>query len=172
MTDTPTKTDLLPCPFCGGKAKIHTVMKGQEALKHVSCSGCSVRTNKSAKLVQCVNRWNTRTSPQAESEPDQTVEMEIRLIEAYLPHIVQSTPPSAHSIVSVADGEIKSALKAIRELTAKPDAGVDVEALKQSVYEKIMDGSIPTYSQYPGKTSDAIIDHLYSSGRLSSKAEE
>lgn len=49
-------------------------------------------------------------------------ELELRRIEAYLPHVVTCTPPSAQPIVSVADREIKSAIQALRDIASRRPA--------------------------------------------------
>ena len=51
--------ELLPCPFCGGKAEIRkTVMK----LSCVVCSKCFARTSVNV-IEKAVKEWNSRFEP-------------------------------------------------------------------------------------------------------------
>lgn len=74
MTDTPTRADLLPCPFCGGEAEYHND-KGPtgEMYGWVGCNQCdamSVHTDTRSMQPEeqhPIDAWNTR-APTADAE--------------------------------------------------------------------------------------------------------
>ncbi len=49
------KQELLPCPFCGGKA----ILKGETA-KYIQCERCLASTSTSGFEEVAINAWNTR----------------------------------------------------------------------------------------------------------------
>lgn len=52
------KSELLPCPFCGGEARTHYV-KGYE-LWEVSCGQCGVELSSYLSEADAINAWNRR----------------------------------------------------------------------------------------------------------------
>lgn len=66
MTDTPlTIAELLPCPFCGGKANIVDGDIGER----VECAVCGARSRYTLykEGPSAISRWNTRTTMRAEA---------------------------------------------------------------------------------------------------------
>jgi len=54
---------LLPCPFCGGEAKIHDI---EEQHYWCECKKCGVATNGERAKDNAIASWNTRTPPTGE----------------------------------------------------------------------------------------------------------
>lgn len=57
----PTKIELLPCPFCGGKAEIENRGWYDERYVDVMCEDCRAMTACYANDEAAVKAWNTRT---------------------------------------------------------------------------------------------------------------
>lgn len=55
-------TDLLPCPFCGGKAELHED-PFEEWTSYVQCGSCYLRTAEHFNSESAAKYWNTRPSP-------------------------------------------------------------------------------------------------------------
>lgn len=62
-------TELLPCPFCGGKAKLIINMQAFEPFVMVRCENCGAKTKKIMQSVdycaadEAVKIWNRRAIP-------------------------------------------------------------------------------------------------------------
>ena len=58
-------TELLPCPFCGGKAdaRISSQINEELMLVNVGCPVCDIRTSfiTDDRLQEAIAAWNTRT---------------------------------------------------------------------------------------------------------------
>lgn len=50
------KTELKPCPFCGGEAKIMI-----SVLSYVMCDKCCAETNHYITEKEAIEAWNRRT---------------------------------------------------------------------------------------------------------------
>ena len=50
-------SELKPCPFCGGKAK---VIKTYEGMRWVVCDDCLCETDLFNTDVKAINAWNRR----------------------------------------------------------------------------------------------------------------
>ena len=75
MPDSPTtEDDILPCPFCGGEAKVEYVGPSREQIQHaiawahdydaayyVQCSKCQVTTDQASEPQHVIDYWNRRT---------------------------------------------------------------------------------------------------------------
>lgn len=66
-------SELLPCPFCGGKAKLNAYRASRDSEGCiVHCTQCNVRTKEFEDAfipdVDAVDAWNRRTPPRAERE--------------------------------------------------------------------------------------------------------
>lgn len=65
-----TNQELLPCPFCGGKAKYESRLTGAcGSIKHTEYVRCLTRSCR--MLVEgstCIKRWNTRHPAPKENE--------------------------------------------------------------------------------------------------------
>lgn len=60
---------LLPCPFCGGKAKVASYRTGEDTMgSHVYCTSCDARTTEYedayAPAADAIDGWNRRPSAQ------------------------------------------------------------------------------------------------------------
>lgn len=57
-------TELKPCPFCGGKAKLHNEVFAEFCVKvfYVQCTNCGVRTMKDGFTEYAVKDWNRRVN--------------------------------------------------------------------------------------------------------------
>ena len=53
-------SDLKPCPFCGGKARLNEYKDG-EVWYEVWCDECAVRTEQYETVDEAVKVWNRRT---------------------------------------------------------------------------------------------------------------
>ena len=51
-------TSLLPCPFCGGEAALHSY--AQFGVHWVSCTECKGDTEPSSSSKQAIEAWNKR----------------------------------------------------------------------------------------------------------------
>lgn len=60
---------LLPCPFCGGKATITTVPTAGTPLYYVECDKCGARTADWSVQAGRVAAWNKRVQPPKPEEP-------------------------------------------------------------------------------------------------------
>lgn len=66
------KGALLPCPCCGGNARVRYTGRGSGPLGYISnvymrskpgfvmCDKCNLQTEKYMRVCRAVNRWNTR----------------------------------------------------------------------------------------------------------------
>lgn len=65
MTDHPlTEVELLPCPFCGGEAKLHPTLWGLQPQISCECGGKFWAYTE----AQAIAAWNTRSSLQPSTE--------------------------------------------------------------------------------------------------------
>lgn len=57
------KSELLPCPFCGGKAFISTRLPyfGETFTVAVVCEDCNASSKHKIKEEDVIKAWNTRT---------------------------------------------------------------------------------------------------------------
>ena len=69
------EADLLPCPFCGGRAVV-TGSIADAPKNHVVCTVCPVGTRQFMGM-EAAQIWNTRTPPA--SEPSEAVEARMLL---------------------------------------------------------------------------------------------
>lgn len=53
-----TNKELLPCPFCGGEAKIRTFFSG----RFVRCDCCYASADVQDTKSKAIAAWNTRTN--------------------------------------------------------------------------------------------------------------
>lgn len=58
-------TELLLCPFCGGRAELKTGCYTQ----YVQCLKCGVMGNNLANKQECIEAWNTRAALSAIASP-------------------------------------------------------------------------------------------------------
>lgn len=59
-----TTDDLLPCPFCGGQARVESIGPSggdYEATYYVQCSACQVTTDQADAPQHVIDAWNRRT---------------------------------------------------------------------------------------------------------------
>ncbi len=70
-------TDLLPCPFCGGKADWYIATAdlfaqqmgcGLSEKNSVECEGCGASSFEHKTRERAIKAWNTRTTPQPDTE--------------------------------------------------------------------------------------------------------
>ena len=52
-------TELKPCPFCGGEARLHSSFEWS----HVSCEKCFASTSIRISEEQAIEAWNNRPNP-------------------------------------------------------------------------------------------------------------
>jgi len=52
--------ELLPCPFCGGKAKILRLEHEHKKYYKIYCTKCNVRQYRKRKKHEAIKAWNTR----------------------------------------------------------------------------------------------------------------
>lgn len=65
MTDNIAENDLLPCPFCGGKAGYERMGTARQSCI-ISCDSCAC-TLETGEVWSCGQRWNTRhPTPQSD----------------------------------------------------------------------------------------------------------
>lgn len=61
-------TELLPCPFCGGKARLITNIQSFQPYALVQCENCSAKTKKVMQSIdycatdEAAKLWNLRMS--------------------------------------------------------------------------------------------------------------
>ena len=55
-------TELKPCPFCGGEAKIASVPHGDRKLWYVICRKCEIATFQYLTEKWAVKVWNRRVN--------------------------------------------------------------------------------------------------------------
>lgn len=61
---TPTEAQsLLPCPFCGGAAKIIRTGSIGDRYIRVQCVSCGTSVGETRITLECINAWNHRTPP-------------------------------------------------------------------------------------------------------------
>jgi Lar family restriction alleviation protein len=53
---------LLPCPFCGGAAKLHTTAFGRPVMKWVQCTACEAGATAFTAVEHAYLAWNNRVS--------------------------------------------------------------------------------------------------------------
>lgn len=93
MTDTPTRADLLPCPFCGGEAKhYHHTPTGIMNTDHIECDNCSNGTCLHETKAEAVTAWNTR-APTADAERIAALEGEVERLRKALGDIARDSNP-------------------------------------------------------------------------------
>lgn len=63
--------ELLPCPFCGGSARIEIFNYDHWQAGYIQCQHCRNRTQGDGTKAQELAKWNTRATPCAESRPPQ-----------------------------------------------------------------------------------------------------
>jgi len=64
MTDTDSKTDLEPCPFCGHDAELYSV--GNRTHWSGGCSSCNTRGPIEKDKDYAIRMWNARTPTAAD----------------------------------------------------------------------------------------------------------
>ena len=52
-------SELLPCPFCGGKAEFRS---GSSTTPYIRCRECGGRTKSSRNRANLIAAWNRRTN--------------------------------------------------------------------------------------------------------------
>lgn len=53
----PAENELLPCPFCGGKAIYHSSIESW-----VECADCGAQTGLDQGQIFCTEKWNRRAN--------------------------------------------------------------------------------------------------------------
>lgn len=71
---------LVPCPCCGGNARVRYTWNGSDPLGYISnmymrskpgfvmCNKCGLQTSKNMRACRAVSKWNTRAPILSESE--------------------------------------------------------------------------------------------------------
>ena len=54
------KTELKPCPFCGGEPEIIRLKYNCRRYYKISCKKCNIRQYRKRKKHEAVSEWNTR----------------------------------------------------------------------------------------------------------------
>lgn len=60
----PIEIELKSCPFCGGKAKLHTWReeKRRENPSKIKCTVCGASTGVKKRITKAADAWNGRVS--------------------------------------------------------------------------------------------------------------
>jgi hypothetical protein len=62
--------NLLPCPFCGGSARILTT---EDRRYHLACNGCQITIHPYPTPERAAEMWNRRSSAMTNDQPAETV---------------------------------------------------------------------------------------------------
>lgn len=60
--------ELLPCPFCGGKAELHGINNSNPFIVYCTNCGVEMGNEKDFLTYQAIDAWNTRTPKEREGE--------------------------------------------------------------------------------------------------------
>lgn len=167
MTTPEPKTELMPCPFCGGKP-LWCDMHPRENQQHIECEDCglsfSFDDEKDKDYRDFIARWNTRAPVDTASHESGVESEAINLCDQILDAMDDLKTDQA--LLPRTTIEIIASRLVILEAAlsqSAPKAGqVDVEALKQKVRMAVTSpvGIVHERSEL----IDVIIDHLSTQG--------
>ena len=135
MTD---KTELKPCPFCGGEVQVFSTGDEPRNIAYVECTYCYIRGQQFEQLREwevgthieaAIKAWNTRHQPKpADSEFRDEVEYPAKAIE----HIKESKMDGDYmlTIHGQAREQIINYCESVRDSSPLPQMEGLVEALK------------------------------------------
>lgn len=107
MTDTNTTPagaamELLPCPFCGGEAKL---VERRHAEAYVLCVKCGAVSDECSRAMSAIAAWNRRTASAQHEQLQQRIEaLERELAEAQVGHVTTAAA-IVYDLLFEEDGE-------------------------------------------------------------------